>query len=113
MARHPGNRAEEVGERATGIHENRFRNSSLFRQVNERVREVSEGWGDPAQPIGFLCECAADCVEVLGVTIADYDATRATPGRFFIVRGHALPEADAILAEVNGCVVVERDAASS
>jgi hypothetical protein len=65
-------------------------NSSLLRQVNERILEVSTTWVGAAAPIGFLCECGdADCVSIVTLIADDYDAIRATPGGVVLHRGHA------------------------
>jgi hypothetical protein len=81
---------------------------SLFREVNDRVREVSANWVDREFPVGFLCECgASDCVDVVQLTVGDYEQIRAKRGRFLVVGGHELP-ADEVVERINGCVVVDR-----
>ena len=74
-------------------------NSSLLRQINERILEVSTTWTGAAAPIGFLCECGdADCVSVVTLTADDYDAIRATPGRVVLHRGHPPVGAEEVAA---------------
>jgi hypothetical protein len=88
-----------------------LRSSALFREVNERVREVGNAWGVPSEPIGFLCECGdAKCIGVLSVTLAEYEAIRAAPERFLVLRGHELPDSDQVVDGVNGYLIVERRA---
>jgi hypothetical protein len=63
--------------------------SSLLREVNERILEVSTTWAGAAAPIGFICECGdAECVSVVTLTAEDYGAIRSAPGRFVLHRGH-------------------------
>jgi hypothetical protein len=85
----------------------KLRNSSVFRQVNERIREVSTTWADVSEPIGFLCECGdATCTGVMTLNVADYDTVRSAPGHFLLLRGHELPEAEEVVARTNGYLVV-------
>jgi hypothetical protein len=72
-------------------------NSSLLRQVNDRILEVSRTWAGTAAPIGFVCECGdSDCVSIVTLTADDYDAIRATAGGAVLYRGH--PPLDAEVA---------------
>jgi hypothetical protein len=83
-------------------------NRSLFREVNERIRDVSVDRWD-GSPIGFLCECDdPECVEVLDLAIADYDAIRSVPNRFILVRGHESPGVEGVVARSNGYLIVEK-----
>ena len=69
------------------------RNEALFRNVNERVRELAEGFSglEPAL-IEFVCECgSADCTESLGLTLEVYERVRSDPTHFVIVPGHEIP----------------------
>lgn len=64
------------------------RKSTLFREVNERVREVSAQW-DARTSVGFFCECSdTTCSELLDLTLVEYEAIRAASDRFVVVRGH-------------------------
>ena len=63
------------------------RKSQLFREVNERIRALADRW--ETAEAAFVCECAdAGCNELLGLTVADYDAIRTRTGRFVVLRGH-------------------------
>jgi hypothetical protein len=45
----------------------------LFREVNKRIREVSDGWG-PDRGVEFLCECGReDCIVTFALTEAQFD----------------------------------------
>lgn len=85
------------------------RNSFLFREVNQRIRDVSASWIDTSEPVGFLCECGdRDCIDVLELGVADYEAIRSVPNRFLVRQGHELPDVDDVVARVNGYVIVEK-----
>lgn len=67
------------------------RKSTLFREVNERVREISAQW-DATTSVGFFCECSdTSCSELLDLTLVEYEAIRATSDRFVVVCGHESP----------------------
>jgi hypothetical protein len=85
-------------------------NEALFRQVNERVRDVSEGFAalDPS-PIDFVCECGSrDCTEPISLTLPEYEAVRAHPDRFAVVPGHVIPEVERVVSQHGSYVVVEK-----
>jgi hypothetical protein len=55
-------------------------NEALFREVNERVAEVSSHYEVETQTgaVDFTCECGlVDCAETMLMTIAEYEAIRA------------------------------------
>ena len=67
------------------------RNEALFREVNDRIREVSAHWAI-ADAVTFVCECGrADCVETLTLTLEEYEAVRAEPGRLVVAPHHVDP----------------------
>jgi hypothetical protein len=58
------------------------RNQVLFREVNERLREALEGSPEPTE---FLCECSdEDCIEIVALERAEFEAIRSHPNRFVI-----------------------------
>jgi hypothetical protein len=83
-------------------------NEDVFRDVNEGI--VRGQWpGDPQAPIGFRCECARlGCNMLVALTLAQYEAVRANPRRFLIVRGHELPEVEVVVERHDGFSVVEK-----
>jgi hypothetical protein len=73
--------------------ERRVKNETLFREVNERVLELAVGFAGAGEPDeflnGFVCECGRDnCVELVQVSRAQYEAVRSDPRRFVVVPGH-------------------------
>ena len=81
---------------------------NVFREVNERIAEITAGWvWDEKQ--GFLCECAADdCAQAIWLTRAEYEAIRADPAHFFALAGHERAEDERVVGGSDGYVVVER-----
>jgi transcription initiation factor TFIID subunit TAF12 len=74
------------------------RNEVLFREVNERVQEVSE---DRATLMtDFVCECGdAGCTETMSLRDAEYDRVRADPLLFAVVPGHEILEVEEVIEE--------------
>jgi hypothetical protein len=61
---------------------------ALLREVNTRIREISDGFGAPDGSYRLLCECGdEDCAERLDVPIGQYDELRRTGG-FLFAAGH-------------------------
>ena len=59
-------------------------NEALFRDVNERVRELNEAYPFTV-PTTFVCECAnTGCFERVDLTPAEYEAVRRHPARFLV-----------------------------
>lgn len=86
------------------------RNEALFRQVNERVREVSQAFAtlDPT-PVDFVCECGRqDCTEPIALRLHEYEAVRTEPTHFFVLPNHVIPEVEVVASEHGSYVVVEK-----
>lgn len=88
-------------------------NEALFREVNERVAEVVEGFveREPAiGPVDFMCECGnRDCTEpITGMTLAEYQAVRADPTRFLVKPGHERREIERVVEEHPSYLVVAK-----
>lgn len=62
------------------------RTQSLFRDVNERVREINAAFGEVLPLSEWICECADDtCTQRMGLTQAEYELVRANPTRFAVL----------------------------
>ena len=75
------------------------RNQRIFREVNERLREVA----DPSIALAqYVCECShAECRETIELDLADYDAMRSTPRAFVIAAGHERLEHERVVEDAN------------
>ena len=94
--------------------EPRARNESLFREVNDRIEELSanveaQGIAPEGGLVEFQCECGRDgCTERLRLTIAEYEHVRADNDSFAIAPGHETPEMEAVVEENERFVVVDK-----
>jgi hypothetical protein len=76
------------------------RNQTLFREVNERVNRVANGFGADA-PISFVCECSnTDCAKQIELSTDEYERLRSVPTWFAVAPGHEVLEIENIV-EVN------------
>lgn len=83
------------------------RNQLLFREVNERIREVA-GKSGTLGPAAFVCECAhADCTEAVELALNDYDQVRLRPGAFVIVPGHEAEHEAVAVREAHYSLVLD------
>jgi hypothetical protein len=83
------------------------RNQTLFREVNERLLELSDG--NKANGLDFLCECSREeCVETIGLALEEYEEVRSTPTAFLIVPGHETPAVERIVGGNSRYIVVEK-----
>jgi hypothetical protein len=84
------------------------RNESLFREVNERIADVSRRFAI-ADELEFLCECGrADCLAAVEVTRAHYEEIRAEPDRFLVARGHERDDIEVVLEHREDYSVVRK-----
>ncbi len=81
------------------------KNEALFREVNERIREITTYDGDAE----FLCECGdSACAQPILVSIDEYEAVRASATRFLVVPGHELRDVEDVVEENDRFTVVEK-----
>jgi hypothetical protein len=87
------------------------RNQSLFREINERIEDLNEGFGF-VLPVGeWICECANDtCTERIEMTTDDYEAVRKDGARFFVApsREHVWPDVEEVTARHERYWIVEK-----
>lgn len=84
------------------------KNEVIFREVNERIREVvpSDNGG-----IDFLCECGReDCVEQIPLTTEEYEHVRADPVQFFVKPGHASQDVEDVIEDNEHFLLVKKHA---
>jgi hypothetical protein len=85
-------------------------NEALFRDVNERIREISDTFGQPDATYDFLCECSDPaCTERVILTREEYEDVRSASTRFVVAKGHALPEIESVVERAKDHVVVEKE----
>lgn len=83
------------------------RNEALFREVNERIAELSDNWA--GGEFHIICECATiGCEEMLPIPLDEYRRVRAHPRRFLIFAGHEFPEIEDVVERNTAFEVVEK-----
>jgi hypothetical protein len=91
-----------------GREERLAQNEVMFREVNERIREVSAHVGALDSGPEFLCECAnEDCLERIRLSPAEYESLRSEPRRFVVLRGHET-EIERVVADRGRYLIVEK-----
>jgi hypothetical protein len=82
------------------------RNEAIFREVNERVADVSDS---EARMTNFLCECGnLDCIEEVSLTDSEYLELRSNATTFAVAPGHALEDVENVIKETDRFHVVEK-----
>ncbi len=80
------------------------RTQSIFREVNERIRDAYDAFGTPdgSLPL-FVCECGRRaCRAMIRVPAAEYRNVRADRRRFIVASGHESPDAERVVERHDG-----------
>lgn len=94
------------------------KNQAVFREVNERIRELSERLRSdaPTDLVSFVCECSAsDCHATVELTLVEYKRVRSEPGQFVAAVDHGHPDSEREVLRTSRYVVfakVEEDGRS-
>jgi len=86
------------------------KNEILFREVNERIRELGDRFGlGPGDTMDFLCECSRrSCGSSVPLTLEEYEQVRSSDRHFFVLPGHVDPEFERVVRATERFVVVEK-----
>jgi hypothetical protein len=85
------------------------KNEALFRQVNERLKEIGESFSLVTERAEFVCECGVpDCAEPIQMTLGDYERIRQESTWFFVRPGHETVEVERVVERADGFDVVEK-----
>jgi hypothetical protein len=72
-------------------------NEALFREVNERLEELAQGFAHP-EALDLICECGnASCASRIEMDRKDYEHVRSDSATFAIVKGHEMPDVEEIV----------------
>ena len=86
-------------------------NEAVYREVNERLRDVNQSFATLTDRMELICECGrADCEARLSMSPQDYEALRADPALFAIVPGHEAPSVERVVERRNGYAIVRKHA---
>ena len=84
-------------------------NEALFRQVNERMRDLNETFATFTSRIDLMCECgAADCTQRISMDAQAYESVRSDPTLFAVVSGHEAPDVEYVVSEHDGYDVIRK-----
>ena len=84
------------------------RNETLFREVNERIKQVNVALAT-AEATDFLCECGDEaCTLPISLTMTEYEAVRAEATHFAVVSGHVAPDIEVVVAQNDRYMVVAK-----
>ena len=84
------------------------RNEALFREVNERIKDVSEEVQPPAET-DFVCECGdAECTQPMPLTLREYEEVRRDATHFAVLPGHVVPGVEVVVASNDRFAVVAK-----
>jgi hypothetical protein len=84
-------------------------NQSLFRAVNEKVKRLNIVFASLLDTFEIACECAdRDCIQMLDIAPADYDAVRSNPRRFVVLPAHVDHEVETVVSDAGAYLVVEK-----
>jgi hypothetical protein len=94
---------EITGERAA-------ENQSLYRSINERIKELNEVFEEVAALRSeWICECAdTDCTTRILASLYEYEAVRGNGRTFIVYPGHVYPNVERIVDEGEHFVIVEK-----
>jgi hypothetical protein len=81
------------------------KNQSLFREVNERIRELSGS----AFFASFICECANEsCDETVSLAREEYERIRSDSTSFVVITGHEILDIEEIIEPTDRYLVVAK-----
>ncbi len=85
------------------------RNESSFRELNESLEaSVHRGKTEP-EYAGFVCECGdGECDEIVRLTLSSFEKIRQDSLLFFVVPGHEIPDAEDVVEECDGYLIVRK-----
>jgi hypothetical protein len=100
---HRGKRLFAMDERSARL----AKNETIFRAGNESIDKAT---GGRAEKVPYLCECGEEsCLGRVELTLAEYQAVRAHPARFFVVPGHEdLTAGEVVVEEHDRFTIVEK-----
>ena len=85
------------------------KNERLFRELNERIRDVSESLLEEGEQVEFICECAHEgCLDRLKLTRALFAEVRDDPTWFFVIPGHERADVEDVVDRREGYVIVAK-----
>ena len=85
-----------------------IRNEALFRELNERVREVEDdmslrGLVEPDPFSEYFCECGLEeCMDKIRLARDEYEVARSDSRRFVILPDHLIADVERVVYREDG-----------
>jgi hypothetical protein len=87
------------------------KNEALFREVNERLRDLNASLGSGNGSFELLCECGDDrCFTKLEVSTTEYERVRGDATQFLVKPGHELVDLEEVVSRANDYWIVRKRA---
>jgi hypothetical protein len=84
-------------------------NEAVFREVNERLRDLNQSFTTVTDRMDLICECAdASCTAHVSMTPAEYERLRSDGRRFVVVPGHEVAGVELVLERHEDYNIVEK-----
>lgn len=84
------------------------RNQVIFREVNERIRELAEHF-ESKSGVTFICECSKeDCLEFIALDLDEYEAIRSSSMLFVVAPGHETLKVERVVETKDRYALVEK-----
>jgi hypothetical protein len=85
------------------------KNEVIFREVNERLRELGESFSLSSELAEFVCECAdTACAERIQMPLSAYEHVRSNPTWFVLLAGHEAPRYEQVVERHESYWIVEK-----
>ena len=84
---------------------------SLFRDVNEKLRDLNAAFERITRDSEFVCECAnRDCIEHVRMMLDEYEQVRSVSTHFLVLpdEHHVYPEVEDVIERHDTYFVVEK-----
>ena len=84
-------------------------NEALFRDINERVKELNETFATFTGTMDIVCECGStDCLERITIRPGEYEELRRDGNTFAIVAGHEVADVEEVVDRREGYHVIKK-----
>jgi hypothetical protein len=86
-------------------------NEALYREVNERIKDINEGFSLVSETFRVVCECGnVECIDQITLSPERYEQTRQNPTHFLLKPGHEALDTERVVdrAEDGSYAIVEK-----
>jgi hypothetical protein len=84
-------------------------NEVIFREVNERLRELGESFSLVSEIAEFVCECGdSSCTDRMQLPLSEYEHVRSDPKWFVLIPGHERLDYERVIQQRDDYMIVEK-----